>query len=92
MGFLSLGSIVHLKDDKRNIKLMIISYLPRVNENGKGGCFDYAACVYPYGRIQDDFYYININNEGIDNAIFKGYTEEFDKKPVKTLSKALKDY
>ena len=34
MKFLNLGSIVHLKDDEKNIKLMIISYLPRVNENG----------------------------------------------------------
>lgn len=86
MRLLPIGSIITLKSDEEKNKLMIICRFPFYKEDGY---FDYAACVYPYGMIQDDFYYIN--NEDIDNVVFKGYSDEFDKKLIETLSRGLKD-
>lgn len=84
MKFLNLGSIVHLKDDEKNIKLMIISYLPRVNENGKEGYYDYAGCLYPFGLIEDKAFFFN--EEDIDEVLEGGYSDEDGKEFIQSLN------
>lgn len=84
MKFLNLGSIVHLKDDEKNIKLMIISYLPEVSENDKKGYYDYAACLYPFGLIEDKAFFFN--EEDIDEVLEEGYSDEDGKEFIQSLN------
>lgn len=85
MKLLPIGSIVTVKADNQKNKLMIVCRAPFYKDEGY---FDYAACVYPYGIISDDVYYIN--DEDIDNVVFKGYSDELDKKLVEGLLNTLK--
>ncbi|GAB5780680.1 hypothetical protein JMUB7523_26530 [Staphylococcus aureus] len=36
--------------------------------------FDYSACKYPIGVVEDEIYYFN--EENIDSVIFKGYSDQ----------------
>ena len=40
--------------------------------------FDYSACKYPVGVVEDQIYYFN--EENIDSVIFEGY---FDQEEVR---------
>lgn len=46
---LPLGSVVKLKNGEQ--KIMIISRLPLYNNEGTIGYFDYGACLYPNGQV-----------------------------------------
>lgn len=90
--FLPIGTVVLLKNGKR--ELMITSYcvMPAgdvYDKTGKieakGQMFDYGACLYPEGLISSDQIFV-FNHEQIERICFKGY--ETDKQ--KEFSKLLK--
>ncbi|WP_257643802.1 DUF4176 domain-containing protein, partial [Staphylococcus haemolyticus] len=57
---------------------MIINRVPIVEIEGQKYMFDYSACKYPVGVVEDQIYYFN--EENIDSVIFEGY---FDQEEVR---------
>ncbi len=72
MKVLPIGSVVRLKNG--DIKLMILNRAPLYNQNGVVGYFDYSACIYPAGKIEEQVYFFN--EENIEEVYFKGYIDE----------------
>ena len=62
-----------------NKKIMI--YGRRQIQVTSGKIFDYVACFYPEGNVNEEYTFL-FNHEEVDKVIFKGYSneeEEFDK-------------
>lgn len=72
MKLLPLGSVVKLKNGDQ--KVMITVRLPLYNNNGTIGYFDYGACLFPNGQINQETYFFN--NSDIEEIFFKGYIDE----------------
>ena len=72
MEILPIGSVVKLKNGEA--KLMIINRAPLYNQDGEIGYFDYSACVYPLGKVEEQVYFFN--NENIETVYFEGYKDE----------------
>ena len=53
----TIGSIVYLKEGFQ--KLMIINRGLIVEIEGQKYLFDYSACKYPVGVVEDQIYYFN---------------------------------
>lgn len=53
---------------------MIINRAPLYNQNGEIGYFDYSACIYPAGKVEEQVYFFN--HENIEKVYFKGYIDE----------------
>lgn len=70
--FLPIGSVVELENGKA--QLMIVNRFPLYNENGKIGYYDYSACLYPQGNINNEYYFFN--SENIKTILFEGYKSE----------------
>lgn len=68
---LSIGSIVYLKEGSQ--KLMILNRGPIVMMDEQKTMFDYSACRYPLGFVEDQVFYFN--EENIDQIIFEGYKD-----------------
>ena len=49
------------------------------------GEYDYIACLYPEGNINDDYNFL-FNNEDIDEVIFKGYVDSEEEDFQKVLN------
>ncbi|WP_088816365.1 MULTISPECIES: DUF4176 domain-containing protein [Listeria] len=73
---LPIGSIVYLKDGMQ--KMMILNRGPIVVIEKEQCYFDYSACEYPAGLIQDKIFYFN--EENISEVIFEGYSDEKEKR------------
>lgn len=68
----TIGSIIYLKEGSQ--KLMIINRGPIVEIEGQKYMFDYSACKYPVGIVEEQIYYFN--EENIDKVIFEGYSDQ----------------
>ena len=71
--YLPIGSIVRLKEGTK--KIMI--YGRRQTSSVNGEEYDYVACLYPEGRISDEYTY-SFDESLIEELIFTGYTDEDD--------------
>ncbi|MGT2772387.1 DUF4176 domain-containing protein [Streptococcus marimammalium] len=69
---LPIGSVVQLNNGTS--KIMIINRFPLYNNNGTIGYFDYSACIYPSGNINNQVYFFN--HEDISKIWFEGYVDE----------------
>ncbi|WP_156011226.1 DUF4176 domain-containing protein [Streptococcus ruminantium] len=69
---LPIGSVVQLTHGQA--KLMIINRFPLYNNNGEIGYFDYSACLYPSGVIDNQSFFFN--QEDITKVWFEGYVDE----------------
>ncbi|MGT2867003.1 DUF4176 domain-containing protein [Streptococcus fryi] len=69
---LPIGSVVQLTNGQA--KLMIINRFPLYNNNGEIGYFDYSACLYPSGVIDNQSFFFN--QEDITKVWFEGYVDE----------------
>jgi hypothetical protein len=70
---LPLGSIVLLRDGEK--KLMIYGRAQiAVADNDE---FDYIACLWPEGNIDEEFMYL-FNQSDIDMVFHQGYTDSED--------------
>ena len=83
--FLPVGTVVLLKNGKR--ELMITSYyvMPAgdvYDKNGqvdaKGKMYDYGACLYPEGLITSEQIFV-FNHDQIEKVCFKGYVTDKQK-------------
>lgn len=69
--YLPIGSVVLLKNGEK--KVMIYGRRQRrVTEVDKE--YDYIACLYPEGNIDENYMYL-FNNENIDKVIYRGYSD-----------------
>ncbi|WP_257643778.1 DUF4176 domain-containing protein [Staphylococcus haemolyticus] len=68
--------MIYIKEGSQ--KLMIINRGAIVEIEGQKYMFDYSACKYPVGVVEDQIYYFN--EENIDSVIFEGY---FDQEEVR---------
>lgn len=80
--YLPIGTVVLLKNGSK--KVMVYGRKQLATENGQE--FDYVACLYPEGNINDDYTFL-FNNENIDKIIFKGYSDEEEVEFQKVLNK-----
>lgn len=69
---LPLGSIVILKGDAQ--MAMIVSRGIGVDNGGSVYSYDYAACRYPEGMIDDKLMFFD--EKDIGKVVFKGYWDE----------------
>ena len=53
---------------------MIINRGPIVDIDNQKYIFDYSACNYPVGVVEDQIYYFNEDN--IDKVVFEGYSDQ----------------
>lgn len=68
--YLPIGTIVILKNGEK--KLMIYGRRQKSIENGDN--YDYIACLYPEGNINEEYMYL-FNNEDVNNVIYRGYSD-----------------
>ena len=68
----TIGRIIYLKEGSQ--KLMIINRGPIVDIDNQKSIFDYSACNYPVGVVEDQIYYFN--EENIDKVVFEGYSDQ----------------
>ena len=68
--YLPIGSIVLLKEGQK--KIMIYGRRQRrvTDENE----YDYIACLYPEGNIDENYMYL-FNHEDIETVIYRGYSD-----------------
>lgn len=68
--YLPIGSIVLLKNGTKRIMI----YGRKQIEIKTKVEYDYIACLYPEGNINDEYRYL-FNIEDIDKVIFRGYSD-----------------
>ncbi|MDY6215279.1 DUF4176 domain-containing protein [Actinobacillus porcinus] len=76
MNILPLGSIVTLKNAKKEKKFMIVVRNAILTLEGIKGYTDYAACFYPVG-VEGNLHYFN--QENIKEVLFIGYIDDVEK-------------
>lgn len=86
MRILPIGSVVRLKNG--DVKLMILNRAPLYNKEGVIGYFDYSACVYPFGKVEEQVYFFN--DENIEEVYFEGYTDEQEEQFQKAYEEKIK--
>ena len=72
--YLPIGSVVILKEGSKTIMI----YGRKQIHDETGDEYDYVACLYPEGNINDEFIYL-FNHDQIDQLLFTGYSDEADK-------------
>lgn len=79
--YLPIGSVVLLKNGSK--KIMIYGRKQLAAETGEE--FDYVACLYPEGNIDDDYTFL-FNHENIDEVVFTGFADEDEEEFQKILN------
>jgi hypothetical protein len=87
MKILPIGTVVRLKNG--DVKLMILNRVPLYNKGGVIGYFDYSACIYPAGKVEDQVYFFN--HENIEKVYFEGYKDEQEEEFQKQYEKKIKN-
>lgn len=77
---LPLGSIVALKEGDK--KLMIYGRAQMTPETKED--FDYVACLWPEGNLDEEFTYL-FNNSDVDEVFHHGYTDAEDSEYLQML-------
>jgi hypothetical protein len=72
--YLPLGSIVLLENGEK--KIMIYGRKQQAVANKEE--YDYVACLYPEGNINEEFTYL-FNHSDIREVVHTGFTDEDDK-------------
>ena len=73
--YLPIGSIVLLKGGEKRVMI----YGRKQKQLDTGRLWDYIACLYPEGHVNDEFTFL-FNHDQIDRVFFIGFQdqEEFD--------------
>ena len=75
--YLPIGSVVLLKNGRK--KIMIYGRKQMHVETCEE--WDYVACLYPEGNINEEFMYL-FNHDQIDKVYYLGYEDEEEKRFV----------
>jgi len=68
--YLPIGSVVLLKKGTKRVMI----YGRRQLNTGNNQEYDYLACLYPEGHINDKFTYV-FNHEDIAEVLFRGFSD-----------------
>lgn len=80
--YLPIGSVVLLKNGKK--KVMIYGRRQRrVVDVDKE--YDYLACLYPEGNIDEDYMYL-FDEDSIDEVVFRGYSDAEEEAFIQALN------
>jgi len=71
---LPIGTVVKIKDDK-NKKFMIVSNIMNYDDNGKPVAYEYMACLYPFGYVDEKSFWF-FNEENITDIYQLGYLDD----------------
>ena len=71
--YLPLGSVLLLKDGEKTI--MIYGRKQIHSESSEE--YDYVACLYPEGNLNEDFTYL-FNHDQIEEVIHTGFSNDAD--------------
>jgi len=72
--YLPIGSVVILKDGEKSIMI----YGRKQIHSESGNEYDYVACLYPEGNLNDDFTYL-FNHDQIRETLFTGFVNDDEK-------------
>ena len=80
--YLPIGSIVLLKGGQK--KIMIYGRRQRrvTDENE----YDYIACLYPEGNINEDYMYL-FNHEDIETVVYRGFSDAEEEAFIDSINK-----
>ena len=79
--YLPNGTVVLLKGGEK--KIMIYGRRQkRVNDEHE---YEYIACLYPEGNINEDYMYL-FNHEDIERVVFRGYSDAEEEAFIETLN------
>ena len=78
---LPLGSIIILENGTK--KIMIYGRKQRAVQNQR--TYDYVACLYPEGNIDDEYTYL-FNHSDIKEIVHEGYRDEDEEKFLEVLN------
>ena len=73
--FLPLGTVLYVKGGFEKVMIISRGLLVKVGDGDR--YFDYGACRYPQGMVQDQVLYFN--QEDIAKIVFKGYEDDDSK-------------
>ena len=79
--YLPIGSVVILKDGEKSIMI----YGRKQIHASTNKEYDYVACLYPEGNINEEFTYL-FNAEDIESVIFEGYKNDDESEFVQKLN------
>ena len=80
--YLPIGTVVLLKKGQK--KVMIYGRRQRrVTEDLE---YDYIACLYPEGNIDEDYMYL-FNHEDIETVVYRGYSDAEEEAFIAQLNK-----
>ena len=80
--YLPIGSVVLLKNGKKRV-MIYGRRQRRVVDVDKG--YDYLACLYPEGNIDEDYMYL-FDEDSIDEVVFRGYSDAEEEAFVQALN------
>ena len=80
--YLPIGSVVLLNNGSK--KIMIYGRKQLAADTGDE--YDYVACLYPEGNINDDYTFL-FNHDNIKEVIFKGFSDQEETEFQKILNK-----
>lgn len=80
--YLPIGSVVLLKNGKKRV-MIYGRRQRRVVDVDKE--YDYLACLYPEGNIDEDYMYL-FDEDSIDEVVFRGYSDAEEEAFVQALN------
>lgn len=83
--FLPLGSVVIVRGSTK--KLMVIARAVAIPQEGALRYYDYGACLYPEGLLEDRLAYFN--HEGVQKVVFRGFENDENELILETLRENL---
>ena len=81
--YLPIGTVVLLKEGQK--KIMIYGRRQRrITDNQE---YDYIACLYPEGNLNEDYMYL-FNHEDIGTVVYRGFSDAEEETFVERLNQA----
>jgi hypothetical protein len=69
--YLPIGSVVLLNEGQKRVMI----YGRKQQQLATGTVWDYVACLYPEGNVNDEFTFL-FNHDQIDRVFFIGFQDE----------------
>ena len=79
--YLPIGTVVLLKDGEKPIMI----YGRKQIHMGTNNLYDYVACLYPEGNLNEEYTYL-FNHDQVQEILFTGYINDDEEKFLKVLN------